>query len=157
MLAKVYIVSFYEAAFCEQKLKTLPSLQTQLLGQSAPLPFFPCSPYLALQQAARLSRPAGAGLPASCEQFLQSRMWLAWKSTRALLKMKREDNMSWHFQSKRFDSFPGLLWLVLQTHRFSCPQAILTSSWVWNDLRRNKEPMRPFSFQVAIGQNLTVR
>lgn len=63
MPGKIYIVSFYEAAFCEQKLTTLPSLQTQLLGQTAPLPFFPFSPYLAPQQAARLSRAAGAGLP----------------------------------------------------------------------------------------------
>lgn len=80
------------------------------------------------------------------------------KAPGALLKLlKSEDNVSGHFQHTRFDSFPALLRLVLQTHRCSCPWAILTSSWVWNDLRRNKDLMCPFSFQVAIGQNWTVR
>lgn len=53
---------------------------TQLLGQTAPVPFSPCSPHLAPQQAARLSRAADAGLSGAWGQFLQSRMWSAWKS-----------------------------------------------------------------------------
>lgn len=78
-VAEVYAVAFYEAALYDQKLGTLPPLQTGPLGQIAPLHFSPRSPRLAPQQAARLPRAAGAGIAPRCPRMapaVQEATWL---------------------------------------------------------------------------------
>lgn len=133
-LAKVCTVSFYEAAFCEQNLGTLPSLQTA----SASLPFFPCSPYLApsKQQGCQGLQVLGSLVPENSSYSLE---WTSLEKHRGTAETTGEgrqcvlalpENKIWF-----------LSWSIvadLQTHRFSCSQAILTSSKceiVWGEIR----------------------
>ena len=77
-MAKVYTVTFYEAALYDQKLGTLPSLQAGLLRQIAPL-HFPRSPRLTPQQAVWLPRAVGAGIALQCLRTapaVQKAIWL---------------------------------------------------------------------------------